>query len=73
MFVQFFGVGVGELPRSYIARPSEIAAHMKTQCHGRGHGSLQEDYRRNRPGSKYDHKIPSTWLFSEKRLEEIAV
>jgi Holliday junction resolvase-like predicted endonuclease len=72
MFIQFFGVSVGELPRSYIARPPEIAAHMKTQCHGRGHGSLQEDYRRNRPGSKYDHKIPSAWLFSQKRLEEIA-
>ena len=73
IFIQFFGVGVGELPRSYIARPAEIAAHMKTQCHGRGHGSLQEDYRRNRPGGKYDHKIPSTWVFSQRRLAEVAV
>jgi len=73
MFIQFFGVSVGELPRSYIARPPEIAAHMKTQCHGRGHGSLQEDYRQNRPASIYDHKIPSSWQFSQQRLEEIAV
>jgi Holliday junction resolvase-like predicted endonuclease len=73
LFVQFFGVAIGELPRAYIARPPEIAAHMKTQCHGRGHGSLQEDYRRKRPGSKYDHKVPNEWLFSQKRLEEIAL
>jgi len=72
LFVQFFGIAIGELPRAYIARPPEIAAHMKTQCHDRGHGALQEDYRRKRPGSKYDHKIPNDWLFSQKRLEEIA-
>lgn len=72
MFIQFFGVVIGELPRVYIARPSEIAAHMKTQCHGRGYGALEEDCRRIRPGSKYDHKIPSTWSFSLERLVQIA-
>ena len=73
MFVQFIGVGVGKLPRAYIARPPEIAAHLKTECNGRGHGSLQEDYRRDVPGSKYDHKVPVEWLFSEERLDTIAV
>src|SRR4051794_31836452 len=48
LFVQFFEVDPGELPRVYLARPSEIAAHMKTQCDGRGHGALQENYRRQR-------------------------
>jgi Holliday junction resolvase-like predicted endonuclease len=68
LFVQFFGVKLGDTPRVYIARPDEIAAHMKTQCNGRGHGALQEDYRHKRPGSKYDHKVPEAWVFSEKRL-----
>lgn len=72
IFVQFFGVGIGEPPRVYTAKPKEIAAHLKTQCDGRGHGSLHEDHRRKRPGSKYDHKVPVEWLFSESRLERIA-
>jgi hypothetical protein len=71
-FVQFIGVHAGMAPRVYVARPNEIAAHMKTQCHGRGHGSLQEDMRRHRPNSKYDHKIPDNWEFSETRLAGIA-
>jgi hypothetical protein len=70
-FVQYMHVDIGSLPRVYIARPEEIATHMKTQCHGRGHGSLQEDFRRDHPKSKYDHKIPASWQFSQKRLESL--
>lgn len=70
-FVQYMHVTIGSLPRVYVARPQEIAAHMKTQCHGRGHGALQEDYRRDHPKSKYDHKAPSSWLFSPQRLESL--
>ena len=44
VFVQFINVPFGEAPRVHVARPKEIAAHMKTQCNGRGHGSLQEAY-----------------------------
>lgn len=40
LFVQFVHVPLGHAPRAYIAQPPEIAAHMKTQCHGRGHLSL---------------------------------
>ena len=70
-FVQFIHVPIGHAPRVYIAQPKEIASHMKTQCHGRGHGALQEDYQRDHPNSKYDHKIPKEWLFSQKRLDNI--
>ncbi|PTU27731.1 hypothetical protein CJD38_18160 [Stenotrophobium rhamnosiphilum] len=68
LFVQFRGVALGSSPRAYLAKPAEIAAHMKTQCHGRGHGSLQENYRESHPGSKYDHRIPNAWIFSLQRL-----
>jgi len=71
LFVQFYGVQLGQAPRVYIARPPEIAIHMKTQCDGRGHGALQEDYRKNRPNSKYSHKIPAHWAFSEDRINDI--
>lgn len=71
LFVQFYGIELGQAPRVHIARPPEIAAHMKTQCDGRGHGSLQEDYRRHRPKSKYAHKIPAHWAFSKDRIDGI--
>ena len=69
LFVQFIHVSLGVAPRAYLVKPPEIAAHMKTQCNGRGHGSLQEDYLRDHPKSKYNHKIPSEWLFSKERLD----
>ncbi len=71
VFVSFKGISLGSAPRVYVARPLEIATHMKTQCHGRGHGSLQEDIRRDTPGSKYNHKIPATWVFTESRIDSI--
>ena len=71
VLVSFLNVKIGESPRVYIARPQEIAAHMKTQCDGRGHGALQEDNLRNHPRSKYNHKIPSSWLFSQERIDKI--
>ncbi|MDO9003600.1 MAG: hypothetical protein Q7V20_09130 [Aquabacterium sp.] len=71
VFVQFHDVQLGDAPRVYIARPPEIAEHMKTQCAGRGHGSLQEDFRRNHPRSKYDHKVPDSWRFGADRLNKI--
>lgn len=60
LFIQFLNVALGQAPRVYVARPPEIAAHMKTQCSGRGHGSLQEDFRRRHPRSQYDHKVPGS-------------
>ena len=71
IFVQFLYVNVGEAPRVYLARPQEIADHMKTQCNGRGHGALQEDYLRDHPRSNYNHKIPQSWLFSQERIDKI--
>jgi len=71
LFIQFLGVSIDQSPRAYIALPSEIAAHMKTQCFDRGHGSLQEDIKRDSPGSKYNHRIPDCWRFTTERLESI--
>jgi len=73
LFVQFINISLGYAPRAYLAQPKEIAVHMKTQCHNRGHGALQEDYKRDHPKSKYDHKIPSEWLFTQERLDAIAL
>jgi hypothetical protein len=69
--VQFLNVTVGAAPRVYIARPPEIAAHLKTQRAGVGHGPLHEDYRRDHPKSKYDFAIPPSWRFSCARIDTI--
>ncbi len=71
VFVQFMHVPLGQAPRVFVANPTEIAMHMKTQCSGRGHGSLQEDYLRDHPRSQYDHKIPSEWEFTYERIDTI--
>lgn len=71
VFVQFIGVTLADAPRAYIARPLEIAAHLKKQADGRGYGSLQENIRRERPGSKYQHQVPQEWAFSQERVDSI--
>ncbi|MHB8562627.1 MAG: hypothetical protein ACYDDA_01530 [Acidiferrobacteraceae bacterium] len=71
IFVQFMHTPIGQAPRVFVARPPGIAAHMKTQCSGRGHGALYEDYRRDHPRSQYDHRIPSDWGFSHRRIDTI--
>jgi hypothetical protein len=71
-FVQFAHVAVGEPPRVYVSRPSEIAAQLKSQCGGRGYGALVEERRRYAPNSKYDERIPEAWRFSEARIDAVA-
>ncbi len=71
VLVQFRNVPLGEAPRVYVVRPPEIARYMKTQCNGKGHGSLQEDYRRDHPRSRYSHIIPKGWEFTAARIDTI--
>jgi hypothetical protein len=54
-----------------VARPIEIAKQLKEQRHGQGHGALHEDHSRSHPKSKYDHRIPGDWMFSQARLDSI--
>ena len=67
-FVQFLNVGVGEIPRSYLASAPEVAAHLKTQCFVRGHLALMEDFRVVRPKGRYTDRIPSEWKFTHQRF-----
>ena len=71
LFVQYMHTAMNQAPPVYVARPAAIAAHMKTQCNGRGHGSLQENYQRDHPGSKYAHKIPGDWLFTQTLMDAV--
>ena len=69
VLVQFQGVSIGEAPRAYVARPSEIAEQLRAHRNGQGHGALQEDWQRNHPRSRYADRIPASWLFSRARID----
>lgn len=71
IFVQFLRVNFDAPPRVYVARPAEIAAHLKTQRAGQGYGSLQEGVL-NIGQSKYNHRIPESWCFSSARLKHVS-
>lgn len=44
VFVQFQGIPVGGAPRCYVARPTEIVAHMKTTRAGHAETILHENH-----------------------------
>ncbi len=71
VFVQFFGIPAGGLPRVYVARPVAIADQLKCQRNGEGYGSLQEDRLRHNPKSSYSERLPAIWNFSGQRIDEI--
>jgi hypothetical protein len=71
VLVEYRGVQIGIAPRVYVARPPEIAAHMKTQCNGNGHGSLAENWLRDHPKAKRSDMIPKSWLFTSQRIDSI--
>jgi hypothetical protein len=70
--VQFIRVGVGKAPRCYIARPSEIVAHMRTTRGGHAYTSLRENYLwTGGIGAGHTDIVPASWLASQGRIDEI--
>ncbi len=71
-FVQFKGVEVGNMPRCYVARPSEIVAHMHTTRAGYGYTSLRENYAYVKGvGIGHTDVIPVGWSVSHSRIDEV--
>lgn len=71
VFVAFLQVPLGEAPRVYVARPPEIAAHLRLQSSGKGRAVLREDTPKFYPTSKETDKIPSEWRYSTVRIDTI--
>ena len=71
MLVQFIGIPFGSAPRVYAVLPREIAAHMKTQRGGHGHGALHENFGGASTRSRYKHQIPQTWAFTITRIDTL--
>ena len=72
-FVQFKNVALGELPRVYLALPSEIALRLHETVNGRGDTILYEEHAwgSRARGAGTVERIPETWRFSEDRVNEL--
>ncbi len=70
--VQFEHVALHEMPRVYLALPWEIAALMRESSERLGRCALFEKYVwTTADGSRRTESLPSSWLFSQDRVEEL--
>lgn len=71
--VQFKNVPVNEMPRVYLATPTEVAQRLRETANGRGDTILYEEHewgaRAKAAGTK--ERIPEEWRFSESRVNEL--
>ena len=71
--VQFQDASIDELPRIYLASPHEVAQKLKETVERLGISTLFERYEwtPGGEGSPATEALPSTWAFSESRIEEL--
>ena len=71
--VQFKGVSIDQLPRIYLASPTEIALKMRDSADRLNHAMLYEQYEWTSPesGQHMAEALPSEWLFSQARIQEL--
>jgi Holliday junction resolvase-like predicted endonuclease len=72
VFVQFSGVKAGEMPRVYVARANEVAAHLKSKKGGIGDTRFSE-YQEWKSGvaKGVEDRIPDDWGFSGRRIDSV--
>jgi len=73
-FVQFKNIQVNEMPRIYLATPTEIAQRLKETAKGRGYTILYEDHTyvmKKAAGYGTTDKIPDAWKFSKERVAHL--
>jgi hypothetical protein len=74
-FVQFHGVAIDQLPRVYLASPTEIAQRLRETAKGRGDSVLYEEHEWTSTGDGVGiiEKLLSGWRFSHERIQELLV
>jgi Holliday junction resolvase-like predicted endonuclease len=72
-FVQFEGVALDKLPRTYLARPVEVAQRMRETAKGCGDSILYESHSwgPRAVGAGTVERIPDSWRFSAERLDQL--
>jgi hypothetical protein len=70
-FVQFKNTSLDELPRIYLARPSEVAECLRMSANGRGETVLRERHvwGARAVGAGTIDCIPEEWKFSSERID----
>jgi len=72
VFVQFKSIAAGQLPRCYIARPSEVVLHMHTTRGGHGYTSMREAHTYSSGvGKGHTDRVPQAWLATQQRIDTI--
>lgn len=73
--VQFKGTALHELPRLYLARPSEIAQRLKDSAAGRGETILYEHHawESRAVGAGTVERLPESWRFTAERVAELTL
>lgn len=71
--VQFKNVALYEIPRVYLALPTEIADALKTSANGRGETILYEDHEWSQKAFGFGtiDRIPEEWKFSHDRIDQL--
>ena len=71
--VQLWNINSLELPRMYLATPTQIAAHLKSCAAGRGVTTLYEErvFGPKAKAAGTTDRIPDAWRFTEQRIDEI--
>ncbi len=72
-FVQFGGVDVDQMPRLYLATPSEVAQRLRETAKGRGDSILHErhEWAKNAFAAGTVESIPEHWKFSKGRINHL--
>jgi Holliday junction resolvase-like predicted endonuclease len=72
-FVQFQGVAISELPRTYLATPKEVFSCLSQSAKGRGGTILYERkaWTAKAHAAGTIEMIPEEWRFSERRILEM--
>lgn len=72
-FVQFKGAKLTELPRLYLATPSEVGDRLRASRKGVGETILWErhEWTKRAHGAGTIEEIPPLWKFSHQRIESL--
>jgi hypothetical protein len=74
-FVQFYRVKITQMPRIYLATPTEVADRLRATAKGRGDTILWEhlEWTQRAHGAGTIDEIPPAWSFSLGRVDTLSV
>lgn len=72
-FIQFHGVAVDQMPRAYLATPTEVAGRLRATAKGRGDTILYEKkaWTAKAHAAGTVEEIPQSWRFTPQRVLEL--